>query len=1063
MQHFNPVYHFSSTARNASIQCPAQASKFRKYSLRDQTDIVAAIPCGPVRPSIFQSHSRLGVYTIVSAGQAPFIAFYQAGNDQNSIIHLAHIATAIASKAAGAVWNFATSWGWGRGTSEAAAEDGRGEGHAGYTQLGAGAMDAAAEHVPAPVGTTRSIYEDDRRRCRVLVLSPTGRLAAVSDTLGRILLVDTSRMIVIRMWKGYRNAQCGWMQGMEGSRRPLGLYLVIYSAQRGIVEVWRARYGPRVFSLAVGNSAKLFTQFDPDTRRTKCIVLSKTSETISEVIELKPAVPNASILMKYFTQNKLQEENFLLHQIVGGLQAFVKKNRADATRTLEQDTLDPLLEDIGSLSSSTTIQSLRDALLNADMVSLNAGFILKALEKLELTSTKDIVSQSSVKDHQTGPLQRVLPWLELFRRAGLALDDESRARTKRAIDSASRLTAWEFTEFFSMPFSDPDLPRRRDILSLFEVADSKEDFLREAFRMLKVPVFRKFSTSAQRDCLFMFILAPVVSSVFAVQSANHAEEDTFGKFSSAGSGARWVILQDCIAKTVHLSLSLGKVGRLSVDTVEQVDDIMRSLAVMQINDGHEAGEDDAAVNLPVEHVETSINEAGTDGWIGTMENCRKAAEMKDWTAVLRAYPQFSNKDSLCCFRVDVLCTAWNAERSDMHQLEDALLELDCVVSIQMKVAMAAYVWEKYIRVHVVTLITFWEESATGKKPQRGLQPQVARRFFGIIRNLLVTLLTAAKTMPPSRVVHGGAENEYDDETSDADAESDEEDDDGTVQRSATFKMESLTQSVKWRCRVKDLHLIFRQRWPPSHDTSALMQSLDNFKFDMISVTQIADHISLIMLLDSFAATAVTPISIVKLFSNSGRYLCRTDSFLTTQSAVQPSREEMNLVNRDRTRFLKELLRYDETLGFSLAEAFGLPLEVIREEYVLFLYQSGRDERADLAIEKMQKPERLVLKLGAIARARLSLILRRMKTEAEYAVVMSMLPADVFAWIISDTQPPLQADPLVEKLDLTPSLTSTHYLLLRCLALIPPTGEEFEKVSAMSVLVKDVISQVKLHS
>jgi len=223
-------------------------------------------------------------------------------------------------------------------------------------------------------------------KMRVLVLSPTGRLAAVADTLGRILLVDTSRMIVIRMWKGYRNAQCGWMQGMEGARRPLGLYLVIYSAQRGIVEVWRARYGPRVFSFAVGNSAKLFTLFDPATRRTKCVVLCRTSDAVSEVIELKPGLPNASILMKYFTQNKLQEENFLLHQVIGGLQAFVKKKRVDPTHTLEQDSLDPLLEDIGSLSSSTTIQTLLDVLLNADMALLSANFLLKALEKLQVVS-----------------------------------------------------------------------------------------------------------------------------------------------------------------------------------------------------------------------------------------------------------------------------------------------------------------------------------------------------------------------------------------------------------------------------------------------------------------------------------------------------------------------------------------------------------------------------------------------------------------------------------------------------------------------------------------------------
>ncbi|CAI5744844.1 unnamed protein product [Peronospora destructor] len=1135
-----------------------------KYLLRDQKDVVAAVPCGPVRPTIFQSHSRLGVYTVVSAGSAPFLAFYQAGNDQNSIIHLAHIATAIASKAAGAVWNFATSWGWRQSTGGAA----HGEKQANYAQLGA--IDAAADHVPAPVGATRSIYEDARRRCRALVLSPTGRLAAISDTLGRILLVDTARMMVIRMWKGYRNAQCGWMQGTEGARRPPGLYLVIYSAQR----------------------ARNFSQkFDPATNnRSKCIVLSKTSDNVSELIELKPGLPNAPILLKYFTQNKLQEENFLLYELIGGLQAYVKKRRVDTTQTLEQEALGSLLVDIGGLSSSTTIQTLLDVLLGADMALLKASFLLKALDKLQLaltngfasktptgpelslqwkllwqhrlvsafsgfqaeferekraftlmvqTSAREIVSRSGSEDQQSSPLPRVLPWFELFHRAGLALDDESYIRTRRAIDSASKLTAWGFMEFFSMPFSDPDLPRRRDILSLFEVAETKEDFLRDTFRVLKTPIFRKFLNAAQRDCLFTFILAPVLSSVFAVQelkqlhsalflteevttrlfiewyfslplgavlallppsmssslhrwlqpyftitdveaaiqqkcednaetpyvstenylcclrdcppslveifnscrktpklfhafvlsehcgrgekqSAKRAEEDTLGNYSSVGGGARWIILQDCIAKTMHLSLRLGKVGRLSVDAVELVDDIMRSLAVMQINDGHEAGEDDAAVQLPKDHIDVSAGDDGTDGWVATMENCRNAAQMKDCAAVLRAYPQFSNKNALCCFRIGTFCAAWNAERSDMRQLEDALLELESVKPLQVKAAMAAYIWERYIRVHVVTLLAFWEDSATDRKPQRGLQPQVARRFFGIIRDLLATLLTAVNTFSSIRVVSTTYdENECDSERSGVGAESDEDDDDDLM---------------------NDLHLVFRRQWPPSHEASALMQTLQGFKLDMVSASHIASHISLIMLLDSFAATEVTPISIVKLTAKKRRHA----------------------IKRDRTRFLKKLLRHDETLGFGLAEAFGLPMEVICEEHVLFLYQSGRDERADLAIGKMQRPERLVLKLGAIARARLSLILRRMKAQAEYAVMMSMLPADVFAWVTSDTQPPLVADLLVEKLDITPSLTSTHYLLLQCLAMITPTGEEFEKVSAMSVLVKDVISQVKLQ-
>jgi hypothetical protein len=45
-----------------------------------------------------------------------------------------------------------------------------------------------------------------------MVLDPTGRLAALSDNFGRVLLLDTVQNIVIRMWKGYRDAQCAFVE-----------------------------------------------------------------------------------------------------------------------------------------------------------------------------------------------------------------------------------------------------------------------------------------------------------------------------------------------------------------------------------------------------------------------------------------------------------------------------------------------------------------------------------------------------------------------------------------------------------------------------------------------------------------------------------------------------------------------------------------------------------------------------------------------------------------------------------------------------------------------------------
>lgn len=44
------------------------------------------------------------------------------------------------------------------------------------------------------------------------VLSPDGLLAACTDDKGRVVLVDSTSKTIIRSWKGYRDAQVGWVR-----------------------------------------------------------------------------------------------------------------------------------------------------------------------------------------------------------------------------------------------------------------------------------------------------------------------------------------------------------------------------------------------------------------------------------------------------------------------------------------------------------------------------------------------------------------------------------------------------------------------------------------------------------------------------------------------------------------------------------------------------------------------------------------------------------------------------------------------------------------------------------
>ena len=101
---------------------------------------------------------------------------------------------------------------------------------------------------------------DGRRIGQCLTVSPCRKLTAVADMLGRVILLDNSLGIAVRMWKGYRDAQLGWLQVKEepsssssrsSSRRSesnssgrTATFLVIYAPKRENLEVFAMQQGP---------------------------------------------------------------------------------------------------------------------------------------------------------------------------------------------------------------------------------------------------------------------------------------------------------------------------------------------------------------------------------------------------------------------------------------------------------------------------------------------------------------------------------------------------------------------------------------------------------------------------------------------------------------------------------------------------------------------------------------------------------------------------------------------------------------------------------------------------
>ncbi|KAL5707532.1 hypothetical protein ACHQM5_018426 [Ranunculus cassubicifolius] len=123
---------------------------------------------------------------------------------------------------------------------------------------------------PFAKASSLTCLKDHNRKGEKLTLSPGGTLAAITDSLGRILLLDTEALVVLRIWKGYRDAHCLFMEMIVGkesvsstsshreqSKSDFCLCLAIHAPRKEIVEVWQMRYGPCLMAIRCPKGSKI--------------------------------------------------------------------------------------------------------------------------------------------------------------------------------------------------------------------------------------------------------------------------------------------------------------------------------------------------------------------------------------------------------------------------------------------------------------------------------------------------------------------------------------------------------------------------------------------------------------------------------------------------------------------------------------------------------------------------------------------------------------------------------------------------------------------------------------
>nr|XP_013012731.1 rab3 GTPase-activating protein non-catalytic subunit [Cavia porcellus] len=260
----------AAASGSESVQPPPLA--YKKWGLQDTDIIVDHASIGITTLSPFdqmKTASNIGGFNAtikpsppamsqyITVGANPFTGFFYALEGSTQPL-LSHVALAVASKLTSALFNAASGWlGWKSKHEEEAVQKQR------------------PKVEPATPLAVRFGLPDSRRHGESICLSPCNTLAAVTDDFGRVILLDVTRGIAVRMWKGYRDAQVGWAQIVEDLQErapdstdgaPFGStqgpsrvaqFLVIYAPRRGILEVWSTQQGPRVGAFNVGKHCRL--------------------------------------------------------------------------------------------------------------------------------------------------------------------------------------------------------------------------------------------------------------------------------------------------------------------------------------------------------------------------------------------------------------------------------------------------------------------------------------------------------------------------------------------------------------------------------------------------------------------------------------------------------------------------------------------------------------------------------------------------------------------------------------------------------------------------------------
>ncbi|XP_034944441.1 rab3 GTPase-activating protein non-catalytic subunit [Chelonus insularis] len=254
--------HLARVQANCNDHPPTSTLTFKKLGFKDQDVLNDAEVIGSTSVNTFDhllTASICGGFSaayrssapahnlVMATGKRPYIGFHFALEGGTAPV-FSDVAIAMASSLASAIGKIGTAVPWFRNTKS---EKPKGPVH----------------EVPEPM-TCRFGLSDIMREGDSLIISPNKTLSVITDTLGRVILVNNRKGLAVRMWKGYRDAQCGWIEVSEEQHKSQSnfksfrtlrsaLFLVIYAPKKGVIDIWGIQTGGKITTFSASKTGKL--------------------------------------------------------------------------------------------------------------------------------------------------------------------------------------------------------------------------------------------------------------------------------------------------------------------------------------------------------------------------------------------------------------------------------------------------------------------------------------------------------------------------------------------------------------------------------------------------------------------------------------------------------------------------------------------------------------------------------------------------------------------------------------------------------------------------------------